>query len=123
MNEVDFDLLIDATIPGEPIPKGRPRTTASGRTYTPRRTEDAETALSWDLKIARKRQCIDGSVSVEMHFHCASPHPADLDNLVKLVLDAANHILWTDDQQVTHIAASVERGADEPRTEIKAWMA
>jgi hypothetical protein len=35
---------------GEPIPKGRPRTTRTGHTYTPKRTADAESALANQFK-------------------------------------------------------------------------
>jgi len=43
---------------------------------------------------------------------------ADIDNCIKTVLDALNQIVWIDDRQVTKIAAEIERGDQNPRTEF-----
>lgn len=44
---------------------------------------------------------------------------ADLDNLVKLVLDALNGLAWEDDRQVVTLRAHVLRGSDRAETVIK----
>lgn len=113
------------TFPGEPIPKGRPRSTRSGHTYTPARTKQAEDAIRWEL-IAGCAKPIVGPVQVALYFHCKSK-TADLDNLVKLCLDACQKpkgstartgYLWENDRQVCRIVAEVERGSSEPETRL-----
>jgi Holliday junction resolvase RusA-like endonuclease len=104
--------------PGEPVPKGRPRSTHSGHTYTPTRTKQGEEAIRWELK-AQGAKPIDQPtlVAVNLQFRCKSK-TADLDNLVKLVLDAAQGFLWENDRQVCRIVAEVERGSSEPETRL-----
>ena len=104
------------TFPGEPVPKGRPRSSMSGRTYTPRRTKDADDAIRWELQ-AQWMKPTSEPVQVALYFHCKS-QTADLDNLVKLVLDAAQGFLWENDRQVCRIVAEVERGSSEPETRL-----
>ena len=104
------------TFPGEPVPKGRPRTMRNGHTYTPRRTVEAERAIHTYLMAQRARPT-SGPVQVALYFHCKS-QTADLDNLVKLVLDAAQGFLWENDRQVCRIVAEVERGSSKPETRL-----
>lgn len=107
-------------IPVEPVAKGRPRVvTRHGKslTYTPDRTVNAEERIKWHLRSLMK---LDGRipehypVSVTVDFFVKRPkkpkgsHPTtrpDLDQYVKLLLDACNGILWWDDSQVVHIEA------------------
>ena len=104
------------TFPGEPVPKGRPRSTRSGHTYTPARTKQAEDAIRWELNTQGANPTSE-PVQVALYFHCKS-QTADLDNLVKLVLDAAQGFLWENDRQVCRIVAEVERGSSEPGTRL-----
>lgn len=68
------------------------------------------------------------AVEVRLHFffarqrHRLGPHAQrpDLDNLVKLVLDALNGVAWADDGQVSHVIASKSRIAvTEPQTIVE----
>jgi len=107
--------LLTFTFPGEPIPKGRPRKDR-GHWHTPARTEKAENSIRWQLKAAHVTPTSE-PVAVELHYRCKS-HTADLDNLIKLTLDAATGYLWEDDRQVWQIIAEVERGSSNPETVI-----
>ncbi len=110
------------TFPGEPVPKGRPRSTRT-HTYTPLRTRQAEEAIRWQLK-AQGATPTTKPVEVVLHFACKS-QTADLDNLVKTYLDAAQGFLWQNDRQVHRIVAELERGAAEPQTQllVREWAA
>lgn len=58
-------------------------------------------------KLARLRdvECIGtGAVRVTMHMHFSTV-AADLDNRIKVALDAMNGVFFTDDKQVTEIHA------------------
>jgi len=104
---------------GEPIPKGRPRTTRTGHTYTPKRTAEAEADLAKQFKAEVVGGPFPLSVPVEVvaSFYTKSK-TADLDNLLKLTLDALNEIAWKDDKQVVSIQAKVFRGVKKPATEL-----
>lgn len=122
-------------IPGEPVPKGRPRFTRDGRTYTPKKTarHEAEVKLAWkrcgyapfqagtpirmDVRFTmqmpkswsgKKRAAIDGTPCVKH---------VDLDNLLKTVQDALNGLAFADDSQVVMITAD-KRWGQEGQTEV-----
>jgi len=109
------------TIPGTPIPKGRPRFSKSGHAYTPARTKGYEQTVKWllvsDMHLTSTEIIPkDADVYMELLFRVTKRHRADLDNLVKAFSDAANGILYEDDRQITHLAAMIRvvpSGKDE----------
>ena len=50
-----------------------------------------------------------GCVAVRLVFWRASKRKADLDNLVKTVLDALNQVAWEDDDQIDLLEACKRR--------------
>ena len=129
-------------VSGQPIGKGRPRFTKTGRVYTPQKTKEYETRVrnsAWAemakqrLKPSERRMSvilqscfeIPKSYSKKQVLECQAgvqiPKRVDLDNLIKSILDGCNGIVWHDDQQVWHISA-FKRYVDvnqEPHTRIK----
>lgn len=106
--------------PGAPVSKARPRV-VRGRTYTPAKVLAAEEALGWALKLALPKTHqneADTCYSVEARFFMPNFKGNDVDNLLKLVLDAANGVVWKDDVQVVEVHGYVVRQDPEPRTEI-----
>ena len=118
--------MVNFTIEGEPVPKGRPRFTRQGRAYTPAKTKEYESIVADSAKCAmggsepletpvkayihvtytvpasyskkRTAACLDGEEK-----HTKKP---DLDNLVKAVTDGMNGIIFKDDSQITHLSAT-----------------
>ena len=125
--------FIIATIEGKPIAKGRPRLGRNG-VYTDAVTKAAETAIGWELKKACAEP-LSGTIEVSLYFTFRAPKSwrkadreraeeeeeahvvkPDLDNLIKLALDAANGILWRDDALVASIEAHKCYGETEATT-------
>lgn len=117
----------------EPTAKGRPRFSRIGahvRTYTPSTTRGAEDSLRWLLRAeGAKRYDKPAAVRLVLRFFLVRPKSApkrvvlpttrpDLDQYLKLVLDAGNELLWQDDSQVVAISASKQYG-DVSRIEIE----
>ena len=102
-------------VPGEPVSKARAkmRVHPDGKvsTYTPSGTAAAERAIAIVARAAGLRPSPRWDYSVVIAFRMASWQRRDIDNLIKLVLDALNGIAWKDDVQVRHISAALERGA------------
>lgn len=109
--------MIRVVIPGEPVPKGRPRY-GSGRTYTPSSTSAAEDLIRWELRAARVPM-LTGDVAVAIRFVFVDRRNRDIDNLVKLVFDACNGFAWRDDAQVSSLHAYIQRDEIDPRTELE----
>jgi len=107
------------TIPGNPIPKGRPRV-VKGRVFTPRRTRDYERLVSQYAALKWTREPTRARLFVSMRFYRETAHRCDLSNLVKSVEDGLQGIVFVDDEQIDelHIRREVDR--DNPRVEV--WV-
>lgn len=118
------------TVRGKVQGKQRPRFTRAGRCYTPKATADYEAAIA----AAFRDQCgwfyaASEPVAVSVGVFRALPKSRpksvaaeadtarpDLDNVVKVVLDALNGLAYADDAQVVEIHATKHdrmRGACE----------
>ena len=118
MSAFEFEL----TIPGDPVVKGRPRFTRQGRAYTPKATVDKEQAIA-ALALEKVSEPYTAAVGVEVAFYCATKRRTDGDNLMKLVLDAMNGVVFTDDYLVEDVRYRVFRKVEgeAPRTEVYVW--
>lgn len=124
----DPDVLVHLTIPGEPVSKARARFTnyrSPNRAYTPEKTRQAEETFAWAF-----RKTVPGwkpkpsiGFGVMAIFYTESFQRRDVDNMLKLILDAFNGIIWVDDVQVSEVAGRVVRGHGEPRTEVAIYRA
>lgn len=95
------------TIPGRPVPKGRPR--VGKNTRTPEKTKKREDLILYKWKEAHGGIELEGDLAVYCHFNYHDKQTADLDNLIKLVLDALggdqSGYRPFNDKQVIEIAA------------------
>lgn len=126
-------------IPGAAVGKGRPRVAVCGghaRAYTPAKTRTREGVVaSLCMDAMQGLPAFTGPVDVSIYVEspipaswskrrraeaCGHPYPVkpDLDNIIKLYLDAINGIAFVDDKQVVSIAASKAYG-NEPHTTIQ----
>lgn len=108
---------VSVIVPGQPYSKARPRVTSKG-TYTPAKQKANAEELAWAFKIAMGGPPLRTSVGVHVVFYRRGLQRADLDNLIKQVLDAANKVCFEDDSQVVAIVARLERDDEQPRTEL-----
>jgi Holliday junction resolvase RusA-like endonuclease len=129
--------LIEFVIPGAPVGKGRPRSTRSGRHYTPEATRAYEALVARCALVARG-QAKPFSEPVSLWLTAYVPIPAswskakqsqarsgelrpssrpDLDNVLKAVADAMNGIVYTDDALVVALTAT-KYYSEQPRVEV-----
>lgn len=120
-------------IPGDPIPKGRPRffrKRGKGKkggaggvaTFTPKRTLDAEKSLREFAQWRMRGEGLDpfeGPLRVRLAFSRATKRRCDLDNLCKLVLDALNTVAFVDDSQIVEMHATKDHDRTHPRTVVE----
>lgn len=109
------------TIPGRPVPKGRPRLGVRGRKayiYTPPETKEYEKLVGWVAKCTGCRPT-EGPVAVMLDVFAR--RKMDVDNIAKSVLDGLNGVAYLDDVQVVELLVRkyrVKNKADE-RVEIE----
>lgn len=111
--------VIEITIPGPPVPKGRPR---AGRTgfYTPTRTAQFEETVAWAARAQRVRLG-QGPVEVQADFYTRAGG-GDLDNLLKSCLDGLVKGGAIDDDNPMVVRAVSARWFHDPhqeRTELR----
>lgn len=112
--------MISFTVPGPPVPKGRPRVTRSGHAYTPARTAEYERLVALVATAARQREKawpLDAKYAVEIIAYRAACR-GDADNIAKGALDGCNGVLWKDDGQVMDLRVRIVDGDAPPRL----WM-
>jgi len=134
-----FDLIV----PGDPVGKGRPRmTTRAGfaHAYSPPKTVDAEKRIQTAFKaVYRNYEPIAKGTPIRARIKAFYAEPAsmsktlrnaaeagllkptkkpDLDNVVKLILDALNGLAYEDDSSICSIEAE-KYYSTEPRIMIE----
>jgi len=129
----DINPYVRITVPGRPIPKGRPRF-SKGRAYTPARTAKHEKLIRDEAMVQmfgkdiltcpvevfmdfyfpinktyskkKQKEMMEGGYSLTSDkepVHCMKK--VDLDNLEKLANDALNGVVFEDDQQIVMLSA------------------
>jgi Holliday junction resolvase RusA-like endonuclease len=112
-----------------PVPKGRPRF-ANGHAYTPRPTKEYEHTIAEEYLLKRLKKHL-GAISIFVTFNYRIPtsrmkelkhgdictEKADIDNLLKSLLDGLNGVAFLDDKQVYKIAAE-KKWADSHSVDV-----
>jgi crossover junction endodeoxyribonuclease RusA len=110
--------VIRFTVNGNPVPKKRPRKGRGGHFYTPGATREWEEAVGWAYKEAGG-QMLEGDIAVSCWFFRGDRRRADIDNLLKSVLDGLNGVAFEDDDRVVHMSAWKDYDAENPRAEVE----
>lgn len=116
-------MTINFAIPGRIGGKGRPRfVRATGRTYTPEKTRSTEALVRTIASDAMKGDApLEGAVALKVNVWITPPQSwskkkraaadyvtgkPDCDNVLKLIGDACNGIVWRDDSQIAEASIS-----------------
>lgn len=114
--------VLHFSVPGMPVPKGRPRLGKHGNVYTPKRTTTFETAVRVHALKARVLAQWPLSASLEyavsILVFIKSRRRKDVDNVSKAILDAMNGVVYADDSQVVEIHVYRARDDLSPRVEV-----
>ena len=120
---------LELTIPGKPVPKGRPRfSRRTGEAHTPDKTKAYEKHVKlhawaavhmtppdeqkgWPVK---KKQ-----LYCDLWIYIAPEQRCDSDNIVKSILDGCEGVLYRNDSQVLPRVQRYERNSSNPRVELR----
>ena len=94
-------------VPGRCVPCPRPRAKVGHRAYYPKRYTDWKESAQVEALKAAGRLLWEGPVELSVWFYGARAN-ADIDNLLKSVLDAIQGIIIVDDKQVVTVEARKE---------------
>ena len=117
-------MIYEFEVPGKVVGKGRPRLNSyTGVVYTPTKTKDYETLVEQYFLLKYPRfKILEGRIKVSIIAYFSIPKATkkadieqmlennisptkkpDIDNIVKVVLDAMNKFAFKDDNQITKI--------------------
>ncbi len=128
--------MIRVEIKGEPVGKARPRV-CNGHAFTPQKTADYEEYVKLCFKAQNKADCcLTGAVSIGIRAYFSVPKSdskeifnkkilgkikptkkPDIDNVVKIILDALNGLAFEDDKQVVELDVKKAYSLN-PRVEV-----
>lgn len=133
--------IIEFAIKGNAVPKGRPRSTKRGITYTPEKTRAYEDYVRSVASQYAPKELLKGALGMDLHFFFQRPKSLpkkvthnikkpDCDNLAKLILDSLEPrkrpkksqnplegAIYENDAQIVDLWITKEYG--EPRVEVK----
>jgi len=129
-------MILEFVVPGEPVAKARPRLSASGHAYTPKKTKNYERLVAG----LAKKQWLFAPMrgALKLRVTCVFKRPKrlmrkadpderlykitrpDLDNCIKCLADSL-HVVMNDDAQIVWIEASKMYAAkdEEPHVLIR----
>ena len=117
-------MIYEFEVPGKVIGKGRPRLNSyTGIVYTPTKTKDYESLVEQYFLLKYPRfKTLEGRIIIKIEAYFEPPKSTskkqteqmlenkisptkkpDIDNIIKIVLDALNKMAFRDDSQVTKI--------------------
>ena len=139
-------MRVDLTILGEPMGKQRPRYSNYGgfvRTYTPQKTINYESLIAHEYNEKYGKLMFDRDEPIIAYIYAYFPltkgdygkkglnkqgrekmskvfctKHLDLDNIIKIVLDALNSICFYDDKQIVSIITYKKWTTETPKVEI-----
>lgn len=126
-------MVVEFTIPGQPVPKGRPKFARRGANvvaYTPAKTVSYENLVKMAATVAMAGRTptakpVHLAVTLTLQIPASwsgkrralavagvirSTKKPDLDNMAKILSDGCNGILWVDDAQVVQITIRKDYG-------------
>lgn len=115
---------ITFTVPGNPIPKARPRVTIRpGQkpvAYTPARTKGWEALVADAARLAMGgREPVKGPVELTLRFYRQDARRVDGDNLTKAAMDALQGRVFENDDQVVACHWYKDLDRERPRVEVR----
>lgn len=113
-------LLLDLTVPGEPVPWARPARRRDGGSYTIIKVA-AQQALIGLLARGRVQTPTPDPVIVELEFFMGNHRRIDGDNCQKLVWDCLTGIVWDDDSQIIEWYGHKHVDKLFPRSVVRVW--
>jgi crossover junction endodeoxyribonuclease RusA len=110
--------LFAFVVPGQPVPKARPRLGRNGHVYTPKLTRDYERLVGLCARGGGFLRPLMGPVAVTLRLWFPDRRRRDIDNSAKSILDGLNGVAYADDSQVADLHVTRHIDAADPRAEV-----
>jgi crossover junction endodeoxyribonuclease RusA len=92
---------------------------SGGRVYLKPEVQAAKDAMGWEARAQYRGKPLDGKLKVTISIWWPDLRKHDVDNGLKLMLDAMTGILWHDDGQVFSLTITKDFDKANPRVELE----
>ena len=107
------------TIYTKPVPINQKYSVNKGKMILSKKYQEAKKALQKEMWVINSpNKPAEGDVAVNIIFYFGNQRSNDIDNCLKILLDAAEGILFINDSQVTELHVFKEYDKKNPRVEI-----
>lgn len=108
------------TLLTKPVPINQKYFVVRGRMLLSTKYRDAKEAMMWEIKSAMGNfSPLTGSVELNIMFYHGDKRKHDIDNCLKILLDAMSGIIYEDDSQIDAMHIYKEVDKKNPRTIIQ----
>jgi len=89
-----------------------------GRRFLSKEGKATKSAIAWEIVSQGKIDPLEGTLALNIIFYVAN-NRADIDNMLKALLDCMTGIIYKDDSQITELHVFKELDKENPRTLIQ----
>lgn len=108
------------TILTKPVPVNQKYGVINGRMLLQKKYRDTKEAIAWEIRSGWKGEPLTEDVAVNVIIYFGNNRANDIDNYLKIILDAAEGILFENDSQITELHVFKEYDKENPRVELSA---
>lgn len=95
-------------IEGKPKPKKRPRYSPKNNSfYSPSEEDEQDIKKLIMIQLINKKVPLVKDLKLNLEYHLKTQKHADIDNLIKLTMDALNELCYKDDKQIKELHAKI----------------
>lgn len=103
----------------KPVPVNQKYGIMNGRMLLQKKYRDAKEAIAWEIKSQWKGPALKSKLSVNLLIYFGNNRKNDIDGYIKILLDAAEGVLYEDDSQVVELHVFKEFDEKNPRVELQ----
>lgn len=108
------------TILTKPVPVNQKYGVINGRMLLQKKYRDIKEAIAWEIRSGWKGEPLTEDVALNVIIFFGNNRANDIDNYLKIILDAAEGILFENDSQITELHVFKEYDKENPRVELSA---
>lgn len=102
----------------KPVPLNQKYGLLNGRLLLQKKYRDAKESLALEIKTQWKQPPLTEEVAINLLVYLGTKRKIDIDAYLKIILDAAEGVVYENDNQVTELHVYKDTDIDNPRIEM-----
>lgn len=110
--------MIKIELPGKPVSTNQIYRSGRGNYYMNKKGKAKKDEYVWKIRKQYKGEVIEDHVLVEIHLYFTDKRRRDVDNYLKLILDAIEGEIYKDDSQIKRLTIRKHLDQEEAKAEV-----